>query len=125
MVASVAALCQAHFMSDEAADISESFDSDVTMTRNDFRHRYELHVADQLAVLVVFHELPGHIDLIHTETQPGFEGKGLAKVLARYAVDDVVASGKRIIPSCPYIARFIRNHPDTYTQYTDWPDAGA
>ncbi|ALE04312.1 acetyltransferase (plasmid) [Arthrobacter sp. ERGS1:01] len=109
-------------MSEETEGRGDAFEADVAMTRNDAHHRYELHEAGRLAVVIVFHDLPGHIDLIHTETQPGFEGRGLAKVLVRYALDDVVASGKRIIPHCPYVARFVEKHPELYTQYTDLPD---
>lgn len=108
-------------MSEFAAQESDPFDATVQMTRNDSRHRYELFAADDLAVILTFKDLPGHIDLIHTEAQPGFEGRGLAKVLARYALDDVVASGKRIIPHCPYVLRFLAKHPEPYTQYVDLP----
>ncbi len=99
----------------------DPFDATVRMSRNDARHRYELYAGDDLAVIITFKDLPGHIDLEHTIGQPGFEGRGLAKVLVRYALDDVVASGKRIIPHCPYVARFIANHPEPYGQYTDQP----
>ena len=108
-------------MSANAAQESDPFDATVRMTRNDPLHRYELFAADELAVIITFKDRPGHIDLLHTESLPGFEGRGLAKVLARYALDDVVASGKRIIPHCSYVQRFIEKHPDLYTLYTDFP----
>ncbi|WP_427016145.1 GNAT family N-acetyltransferase [Pseudarthrobacter sp. P1] len=108
----------------QMGETAEGFHNDVTMLRNDARHRYELHVGSALACILLFKELPGHIDLIHTEIQPGFEGHGLGNVLDRYALDDVVASGKRIIPHCPHVAKYIHAHPDEYTQYTDWPGQG-
>ena len=43
------------------------------------------------------------MDFTHTETAEEFKGQGLGKVLAHFALDDVVASGKRIIPHCPFI----------------------
>lgn len=101
---------------------SDPFDATVRMVRNDARHRYELYAGDALAVIITFKELPGHIDLVHTVGQPGFDGRGLAKVLARYALDDVVASGKRIIPHCPFVLRFLQKHPELYLQYTDLPE---
>lgn len=104
-----------------AGQEAETFDANVRTLRNDARQRYELFVADELAVVIAFQDSPGHTDLVHTEAQPGFEGRGLAKVLARYALDDVVASGKRIIPHCSYVLRFIEKHHDLYTQYTDFP----
>ncbi|MFI5084855.1 MAG: GNAT family N-acetyltransferase [Actinomycetales bacterium] len=106
-------------------DAVEGFHSDVSLARNDAAHRYELRIAGDLAVTVLYRELPGHMDFLHTETGEAYRGKGLAKVLARYALDDVVASGKRIIPHCPFVAKFLREHSDRgnddYTQCTDWP----
>ena len=64
---------------------------------------------------------PGHIDFIHTDTAEQFQGQGLAKVLAHFALDDVVASGKRIIPNCPFMYRYLRKH-ESYNQYIDWPE---
>lgn len=101
---------------------SDPFDATVRMVRNDDRHQYELYAADQLAVIIMFKDLPGHVDLVHTAAQPGFDGRGLAKVLARYALDDVMASGKRIIPHCSYVARFLTKHPEPYVQCTDFPE---
>ncbi|MFW0775482.1 GNAT family N-acetyltransferase [Paenarthrobacter nitroguajacolicus] len=99
---------------------AESFRAGVTTVRNDKFHRYELHVDGELAVISQFMDKPGHIDFIHTETKPGFNGQGLAKVLAHFALDDVVASGKRIIPHCPYIAAYLKKH-EGYEQDVDWP----
>jgi len=42
-------------------------------------------------------------------------------VLAHFALDDVVAAGKRIIPNCPFMYRYLRKH-ETYHQYVDWPE---
>ncbi len=111
-------------MSVTAAPDSDPFNATVRMGRNDAQHRYELFVVDELAVTLVFQELPGHLDLVHTENQPAFAGQGLAKVLVRYALDDVVAAGKRVIPHCDYVAGFIDRHPDAYLQYTDFPPRG-
>ena len=105
----------------EAGLESDAFGANVRMTRSDTQHRYELFVADELAVIITFRDQPGHTDLLDTEAQPGFEGHGLAKVLARYALDDVVAAGKRNIPHCSYVVRFIEKHQDLYMQYTDFP----
>lgn len=109
-------------MSANEVQESDPFDASVRMVRHESRHRYELYSQEELAVVITFKELPGHVDFEHTIGQPGFEGRGLAKVLARYALDDVVASGKRIIPHCPYVARFIEKHPELYRQYTDFPE---
>ncbi|ASN18533.1 GNAT family N-acetyltransferase [Arthrobacter sp. YN] len=107
-------------MTEHTDSLAESFRPGVTTVRNDKFHRYELHVDGELAVISQFLDRPGHIDFIHTETKPGFNGQGLAKVLAHFALDDVVASGKRIIPHCPYIAAYLKKH-EGYEQDVDWP----
>ncbi len=91
------------------------------MSRNDAHHCYELQVGGKIAVQSHFLDKPGHIDFTHTETGEEFKGQGLGKVLAHFALDDVVASGKRIIPHCPFIAGYLRQH-EGYEQYIDWPE---
>ncbi|MET3809975.1 GNAT family N-acetyltransferase [Arthrobacter sp. UYEF3] len=108
-------------MTENSVETEDTFATDVSTTRNDALHRYELHVGGELAVQVRYIDRPGHVDFIHTETAEKFTGKGLAGVLVHFALDDVVASGKRIIPDCPYVYRYLRKH-DAYTQCIDWPE---
>ncbi len=114
-------------MTENSAATEDRFNPDVTTTRNDELHCYELNVGGQPAVRIRFVDRPGHIDFIHTDTAEAFQGRGLAKVLVHFALDDVVAAGKRIIPNCPFTYRYLRKH-DAYNQYVDWPErppAGA
>ncbi|MFD5278497.1 GNAT family N-acetyltransferase [Pseudarthrobacter sp. NPDC058362] len=108
-------------MTENMMSTDDRFAAGVSLARNDARHRYELSVDGQVAVKSFFRDLPGHIDFTHTETTEGFEGRGLAKVLAHFALDDVVASGKRIIPHCPFISGYLRKH-EGYEQCVDWPE---
>ncbi|WP_349828270.1 GNAT family N-acetyltransferase [Brevibacterium litoralis] len=48
----------------------------------------------------------------HTVTHHRYEGKGIAAALVRYALDDTVAAGFRIVPVCSYVVSFVRDHPD-------------
>lgn len=108
-------------MTENSASTDDRFSPDVTTTRNDALHRYELHIGEQAAVRITFNDLPGHVEFIHTDTVERFQGRGLAKVLAHFALDDVVAAGKRIIPNCPFMYRYLRKH-DAYNQCVDWPE---
>ncbi|WP_426997830.1 GNAT family N-acetyltransferase [Pseudarthrobacter sp. N5] len=108
-------------MTENMVSAEDTFTPDVVTTRNDALHRYELHVGGTLAVRTRFIDKPGHVDFVHTETDDAFRGQGLAKVLIHFALDDVVASGKRIIPHCPFTARYLRKH-EVYTQCIDWPE---
>ncbi|MET1020762.1 MAG: GNAT family N-acetyltransferase [Arthrobacter sp.] len=114
-------------MTEDSAATGDTFSPNVSTTRNDELHRYELHVGGTLAVEIQYIDEPGHVDFIRTDTAEQFRGQGLGHVLAHFALDDVVAAGKRIIPNCPFMYRYLRKH-DSYTQYIDWPEqapAGA
>jgi predicted GNAT family acetyltransferase len=108
-------------MTENSAATEDTFRPDVSTTRNDSLHRYELHVGGKLAVQARYLDKPGHVDFIHTETAEQFKGQGLGNVLAHFALDDVVAAGKRIIPHCPFIYGYLRKH-GTYNQCVDWPE---
>ncbi|UJP09772.1 N-acetyltransferase [Microbacterium sp. KUDC0406] len=50
--------------------------------------------------------------LFHTGVSEEYSGRGLASVLVRAAVDDVVASGATIVPVCPYVKAWLPKHPE-------------
>ncbi|GHA97681.1 hypothetical protein GCM10010346_20640 [Streptomyces chryseus] len=54
----------------------------------------------------------------HTGIDDAFAGQGLAAVLVQQALSDVRASGKRIVPVCPYVAKFLTKH-DEFADITD------
>jgi uncharacterized protein len=49
---------------------------------------------------------------IHTEVDPEFQGLGVANRLARAALDDVRDHGRTLVPLCPFIAAYIKRHPE-------------
>ena len=80
--------------------------------RNDAQHRYEIHSEGRLAGQLAWRDQAGVLDLVHTEIEPAFEGRGLAGQLVRFALDDARAAGRRIQPSCGYVAAWIERHPE-------------
>ena len=54
----------------------------------------------------------------HTEIDDEFEGRGLGSVLARGALDDVIARGIPFAATCPFIVRFLERHPE-YAEHVD------
>lgn len=49
---------------------------------------------------------------VHTEVETGHSGLGLASQLVRYALEDVRRDGTLLVPICPFVAGFIRRHPE-------------
>lgn len=93
---------------------------DISVTRNDAAHRYELTVGGVRAGICQFHDGEGIRAFTHTEIKDEFEGQGLGSVIARAVLEDTVNSGLRVVPYCPFIAAWLRKHHD-YDQYIDWP----
>jgi uncharacterized protein len=74
--------------------------------------RYEIWVDGSRAGMAVYRLAPGMITFVHTEIDPAHEGEGLGAQLVRAALDDARARGLAVRPVCPFVARFIRRHPD-------------
>jgi predicted GNAT family acetyltransferase len=74
--------------------------------------RYEISSDGELAGWLAYGSRPGLIALVHTETLPEFEGKGLGSKLVRGALDDARARGMEVLPFCPFVNGWIERHPE-------------
>ena len=84
----------------------------ASVQHNERLRRFELDVEGRRAGLLQYRERDGMLDLLHTEVDPAFRGRGLAAALVRAALDQVRAANQRIVPSCPYVAAFVERHPE-------------
>ena len=75
--------------------------------------RYEIWLAGERVGLADYYERgDGAVVFPHTEVDPQHRGQGLAARMVGAALDDVRAQGRRAVPACPYVARFVRLHPE-------------
>ncbi|HET6938259.1 MAG TPA: GNAT family N-acetyltransferase [Nocardioides sp.] len=78
--------------------------ADVTVTDNETEKRYEVRVDGDLAGAAYYDLADDLIVFTHTEVDETFEGHGVGSALARGALDDVRADGRRkVIAHCPFI----------------------
>ena len=87
------------------------------------RERYELSIDGEVVGFTAYRARPGLIAFVHTEVDEGFEGRGLADQLIRFALEDARARGLEVLPFCPFVNAFIERHrefealvPDTYRE---------
>ncbi|MEU9476007.1 GNAT family N-acetyltransferase [Streptomyces sp. NPDC048191] len=89
-----------------------------TVERNDAKHRYEILVDGKRAGLTAYRDHGAQRVFYHTEVDDAFAGQGLASRLVQEALTDVRESGKRIVPVCPYVAKFLNKHEE-FADITD------
>ncbi|MEU9399205.1 GNAT family N-acetyltransferase [Streptomyces sp. NPDC048242] len=89
-----------------------------TVERNDARHRYEILVDGERAGLTAYLDREDQRVFYHTEVDDAYAGQGLASRLVQEALTDVRAAGKRIVPVCPYVAKFLERHAE-FADITD------
>ncbi|WP_030869379.1 GNAT family N-acetyltransferase [Streptomyces sp. NRRL F-2747] len=98
--------------------MSEQTTTAPVVRHADARHRYEILVDGDRAGLTAYRDRDDRRVFFHTEIDDAHAGRGLAAVLVQQALDDVRASGLRIVPVCPYVAKFLTQHQE-FADITD------
>lgn len=87
---------------------------DVEVRHDPDEGRYDV-LLDGATVGFAEYRLRGErILFLHTEVDPGHEGAGLASQLVREALADVREKRLELVPLCPFVAGYVRRHPDDY-----------
>jgi predicted GNAT family acetyltransferase len=107
-------------MTDSTDQPASSTSEEIQITDNPAQSRYEARAGDRVLGIVDYTVRPdGGLVLDHTEVFPGSEGKGVGTSLARGVLADVRARGIKPIIDCPFIAAYVRRHPDEYADLVD------
>jgi len=85
---------------------------DIRLSKNETAGRYELHLDGRRVGLADFYRRDDVVVIPHTETLPQFGGRGLASKLVGFCLDDIREQGLRVDPACPFVATYIRRHPE-------------
>ena len=81
---------------------------------NESAQRFEMDVNGMTAVAE--YQRDGNVlTFTHTEVPMEFRGHGVGKKLARGALELVREAGDKVIPQCPFIAHFMKEHPEYET----------
>jgi NAD+ kinase len=76
------------------------------------RQRYEILAAGEVAGVLNYRRHGGRIELLHTEIEQSFEGRGMAGRLASAALDDARARATPVVASCPFVLGYLDRHPE-------------
>ncbi|MDB4874990.1 MAG: acetyltransferase [Gemmatimonadetes bacterium] len=78
-----------------------------TVVNNREASRFEVDLDGELAVLE-YTERAHLIDLRHTEVPPALAGHGVGGALAAAALEYANQTGKRVVPSCPFVRAYMK-----------------
>ncbi|WP_237089544.1 GNAT family N-acetyltransferase [Nocardioides dokdonensis] len=84
----------------------------ITVRDNREKNRYEIHDGDQLAGFTDYKLTSAKIAFTHTEVDPAFGGRGLARRLVEFGLDDARERGLAVLPFCPYVRKVIAADPE-------------
>ena len=76
------------------------------------KSRYELRLGGHLIGLAAYRRRKGRIAFTHTEVDESCEGRGFGSLLAAAALEDAEREGLEVAPLCPFIAHYIKRHPE-------------
>lgn len=83
----------------------------IPVSHNAAAHRYEAVVDGHLSVCE--YELDGdRMIFTHTVVPAELRGRGMAEKLVRAALAGARAAGRRVVPQCSYVAKFIERHAE-------------
>lgn len=85
--------------------------SQIAIVHNQAESQFEVRLEDKLA-FAAYMERSTLVVFTHTEVPEAFEGKGVGSTLAKHGLDYARTTGKTVLPLCPFIAAYIRRHPE-------------
>ncbi len=73
--------------------------------------RFEIEVEGHLGV-AEYTSQGSRMIFTHTAVPPELRGRGIAEKLVRAALAEARASGRRVVPQCSYVARYIERNQE-------------
>ena len=82
----------------------------VSVRDDPLASRFELRVNGVLAGYVSYRDARSGRAFEHTVIATEYQGMGLASQLIRYALDEARATGRTVLPFCPFVRSFVQQH---------------
>jgi predicted GNAT family acetyltransferase len=78
---------------------------------NKDKSRFELTVDGHVAV-ADYKEKPGLVVITHTGVPSALGGRGVGTTLIKGALDMIRASGRKVVPQCPFVSAVAEKNPE-------------
>lgn len=84
------------------------------VTDNTAQQRFELDIDGHIS-FIEYRQHGPVITMTHAEVPPALNGRGIGSELAKGALDLVRSRQQTVLPLCPFIASYIKRHPEYKT----------
>ena len=84
----------------------------VETVRNDDESRYEGRLAGRVVSTLDFVRDGTVLTIVHTGTDPAYQGRGLASTVTQAALEDVRRRGERVRPACGFAVSYLDAHEE-------------
>ncbi|MEV6342470.1 NAD(+)/NADH kinase [Actinoplanes sp. NPDC051851] len=88
-------------------------DASAAVVVDSFEHqRYEILLGGEVAGMLHYRRHDDRVELLHTEVDQAFSGRGLAGRLASAALADARSRKTPVVAECPFVAGYLERHPE-------------
>ncbi|MER2999225.1 GNAT family N-acetyltransferase [Pontibacter populi] len=84
---------------------------EIEVKDNSAQHRFETTIEGQTA-FIDYKLRPGVMTVLHTEVPKVLEGRGIAGTITKYVLDYIATNNLQLVPICPYMRSYLKNHPE-------------
>ncbi len=92
--------------------MTDGYEPPVTVRHAPAHDRYEAVSEGHVVGFVEYRDAGDHVVMHHTYTEPVHRGQAVAAHVVAGALDDLRSRGRRVEPTCWYVADFISSHPE-------------
>lgn len=85
--------------------------ADYELIDNEEKKQYQI-VVGEFKPKIEYIKTTEKIYLTHTEVPVELEGKGIGAKMVKMALEDIEQRGLLLIPLCPFVAAYIKRHPE-------------
>ena len=82
------------------------------LINNTENKQYEFHIEGYIPLIQYIISNNNEIYLVHTEVPVEIEGQGIGSQLVEQVLEDIEHKQLRLVPLCPFVAGYIRKHPE-------------
>ncbi len=84
----------------------------LSIINNEVNNRFELKLEKDDFAFIDYRLRDNVLYFLHTEVPDAYSGRGIAGRMAKFALEYAKNKGWKIKPWCPYIASYLKRHPE-------------